>query len=81
MEKNDSKLFDEGNILVPRKLINDTRLSDKARFIYCYIVARKETCIPDTAKLSKELGYSRRTLLKYLHELAAHDWIELLRHD
>lgn len=61
---------------IPRDLIFDTRLSDRARFVYCYMSAKPDGWNFFLSHMSEELGYSRKTLQKYINELIAGGWLE-----
>ena len=65
----------KGNEIIPRALIFDTRLSDRARFVYCYMSAKPEGWDFIMEPMAKELGYSVDTLRKYLKELMDYGWI------
>ena len=72
-----AKIFNEnkGNESIPRNLIFDTTLSDRARFVYCYMSAKPEGWDFILAPMAKELGYSVETLRKYIAELVESGWI------
>ena len=72
-----AKIFNEnkGNESIPRSLIFDTTLSDRARFVYCYMSAKPEGWDFVLAPMAKELGYSVETLRKYIAELVESGWI------
>lgn len=72
-----AKIFNEnkGNESIPRNLIFDTTLSDRARFVYCYMSAKPEGWDFVLAPMAKELGYSVETLRKYIAELVESGWI------
>lgn len=65
----------KGNESIPRSLIFDTKLSDRARFVYCYMSAKPEGWDFVLAPMAKELNYSVDTLRKYIAELVASGWI------
>ena len=65
----------KGNETIPRNLIFDKGLSDRARFVYCYMSAKPEEWDFVLAPMAKELGYSVDTLRKYLGELIKSGWI------
>ena len=65
----------KGNEIIPRNLIFDERLSDRARFVYCYMSAKPDDWDFVLAPMAKELGYSVDTLRKYLNELISNGWI------
>lgn len=60
---------------VPRELVFDNTLSDRARFVYIFMA-----CKPDGWKfflepMAKEIGYSKDTLRKYINELVDNGWL------
>lgn len=60
---------------IPRDLVFDSTISDRARFVYVYM-----SCKPDTwdfylEPMAKEIGYSVETLRKYINELVASGWL------
>lgn len=60
---------------IPRDLVFDSTMSDRARFVYVYM-----SCKPDTwdfylEPMAKEIGYSVETLRKYINELVASGWL------
>lgn len=65
----------KGNESIPRCLIFDTSLSDRARFVYCYMSAKPEGWDFVLAPMAKELNYSVDTLRKYIAELVSSGWI------
>lgn len=65
----------KGNEIIPRSLIFDNRLSDRARFVYCYMSAKPEGWDFVLAPMAAELNYSVDTLRKYLRELVDYGWI------
>lgn len=65
----------KGNEIIPRNLIFDERLSDRARFVYCYMSAKPVDWDFVLAPMARELKYSVDTLRKYLNELIASGWI------
>lgn len=66
----------DGYQTIPRELIFDSSISDRARFLYCYMASKPEGWNFYIASMSKELGYSRQTLQKYISELIEHGWLE-----
>lgn len=72
-----AKVFNEnkGYESIPRNLIFDTSLSDRARFVYCYMSAKPDGWDFVLAPMAKELGYSVETLRKYITELVDSGWI------
>ena len=60
---------------LPRKLIFDSELSDRARFLYCYMAAKPEGWNFYVKHMLAELGYSKDTLYKYIDELIERGWL------
>lgn len=60
---------------IPRDLIFDDKLSDRARFVYCYMASKPKEWEFFHAPMAKELGYSVDTLRKYIGELVASGWL------
>ncbi len=60
---------------VPRSLVFDKTLSDRARFVYVYMACKPEGWDFLLEPMANELGYSVETLRKYLNELALSGWI------
>lgn len=69
---NETKNFE----IINRDLIFDNELSDRARFVYCYMAAKPVDWDFFMEPMADELGYSVQTLRKYLRELARGGWIE-----
>lgn len=65
----------KGGEIIPRALIFDCNLSDRARFVYCYMSAKPEGWDFYLTPMAKELGYSVDTLRKYMRELSKAGWI------
>ena len=61
---------------IPRELIFDKTLSDRARFVYCYMACKPNGWDFFLEPMAEEIGYSVDTLRKYLKELVASGWIE-----
>ena len=61
---------------IPRELIFDNQLSDRARFVYCYMAAKPNEWDFFLEPMARELGYSVDTLRKYIKELIERGWIE-----
>jgi hypothetical protein len=55
--------------MVSNEVVQDSNLSDRARFIYCYMASMPDNWVFYQANLAKSLGYSRETLQKYMNEL------------
>lgn len=60
---------------IPRDLIFDDKLSDRARFVYCYMASKPKEWEFFHSPMAKELGYSVDTLRKYIGELVASGWL------
>lgn len=60
---------------IPKLLINDNTLSDRARFVYCYMACKPEEWDFFMQPLAKDLGYSVDTLRKYINELIESGWL------
>lgn len=60
---------------VPRSLVFDKTLSDRARFVYVYMACKPEGWDFFLEPMAAELGYSIDTLRKYLNELALGGWL------
>lgn len=61
---------------IPRKLIFDNTMSDRARFVYCFMASKPDSWEFYLTPMSKEIGYSVDTLRKYIAELVEHGWLE-----
>lgn len=61
---------------IPRELVFDKTLSDRARFVYVYMSCKPEDWEFFLDTMAKEIGYSVDTLRKYINELVASGWIE-----
>lgn len=60
---------------IPRDLVYDNELSDRARFLYVYMACKPDGWEFFQEAMAKELGYGRETLRKYLDELITAGWI------
>lgn len=60
---------------IPKLLINDNTLSDRARFVYCFMACKPEDWDFFMQPLAKDLGYSVDTLRKYITELIEAGWL------
>lgn len=60
---------------IPRDLVYDNELSDRARFLYVYMACKPDGWEFIQDVMAKELGYSKDTLRKYLNELINRGWI------
>lgn len=68
---NEAKNFE----IISRELIFDNELSDRARFLYCYMAAKPDGWDFFMQPMAKELGYSTKTLRKYIRELIERGWL------
>lgn len=74
------KIFkDKGTESISRNLIFDNELSDRARFVYCFMMAKPNDWDFYVKTMSKELGYSEETLHKYINELIRRGWLTKVR--
>jgi DNA-binding Lrp family transcriptional regulator len=66
---------------IPNALINDNELTDRARFLFCYMAAKPDDWKFYQNKISKDLGLSIDTIRKYISELEESGWLsrELVR--
>jgi len=71
----------KGFTTIPNALINDDSLTDRARFLFCYMASKPDDWKFYQQPLCRSLGYSIDTLRKYLDELLQSGWItrELIR--
>ena len=65
----------EIEINVPSNLIFDGTLSDRARFLYCYMAAKPDGWDFYLDSMAEEIGYSKDTLRKYINELVRRGWL------
>ena len=61
--------------VIPRALIFDNTLSDRARFVYCYMASKPNDWEFLMTPMAKEIGYSVDTLRKYINELIESGWL------
>lgn len=61
---------------IPRDLVFDTTLSDRARFVYCFMACKPNDWNFFLEPMAKEIGYSVDTLRKYVNELVLSGWLE-----
>ena len=66
---------------IPNDLIADDSLSDRARFVYCFMASKPDGWEFWNNSLAKSLGYSVDTLRKYLKELHCRGWVINLGQD
>lgn len=60
---------------VPRELVFDKTLSDRARFVYVFMACKPDEWDFFLEPMSKDIGYSVDTLRKYINELVASGWL------
>lgn len=60
---------------VPRELVFDKTLSDRARFVYVFMACKPDGWDFFLEPMSRDIGYSVDTLRKYLNELVASGWL------
>lgn len=60
---------------VPRELVFDKSLSDRARFVYVFMACKPDDWDFYLEPMSKEIGYSIETLRKYINELVESGWL------
>ena len=60
---------------VPRDLVFDSSLSDRARFVYLFMACKPEGWDFYLEPMAKDIGYSIDTLRKYINELVASGWL------
>ena len=60
---------------IPRELIFDSSLSDRARLVFCFMVSKPDDWQFFLEPMAKEIGYSVETLRKYIKELVESGWI------
>lgn len=61
---------------IPRNLVFDINLSDRARFVYCFMACKPNDWDFYLEPMAKEIGYSVDTLRKYINELVESGWLE-----
>ena len=61
--------------VISRELIFDDTLSDRARFVYCFMAAKPDGWAFFLEPMAKEIGYSVDTLRKYINELSISGWL------
>ena len=69
--KNELKGFES----IPRDLVFDKSLSDRARFVYVFMACKPDGWNFFLEPMAKDIGYSVDTLRKYLNELVASGWL------
>lgn len=65
----------KGFTTIPNELINDDSLTDRARFLFCYMASKPDDWKFYQDPLSDALGYSVDTLRKYIDELLKSGWV------
>lgn len=60
---------------VPRELVFDKNLSDRARFVYVFMACKPDNWDFYLEPMAKDIGYSVDTLRKYINELVASGWL------
>ena len=55
--------------IIPNDIIRNKNISDRARFIFCYMASMPEDWKFYQGAMAKELGYTKDTLRKYIEEL------------
>ena len=55
--------------IIPNDIIRDKNISDRARFIFCYMASMPDDWKFYQGAMAKELGYTKDTLRKYIDEL------------
>jgi hypothetical protein len=68
MNKLNNKIKDNFTI-IPNDVIRNKSLSDRARFIFCYMASMPDDWKFYQGVMAKELGYTKDTLRKYIEEL------------
>ena len=61
---------------IPNDLIRNSNISDRARFLYCYMSSMSENWEFYQGKMAKDLGYSKDTLRKYIDELLSTGYLK-----
>ena len=61
---------------IPNDLIRNSSISDRARFLYCYMSSMSENWEFYQGKMAKDLGYSKDTVRKYLDELVSTGYLK-----
>ena len=68
MNKLNNKIKDNFTI-IPNEIIRNKNISDRARFIFCYMASMPDDWKFYQGVMAKELGYTKDTLRKYIEEL------------
>ncbi|MEO9893092.1 hypothetical protein [Aurantibacter sp.] len=61
--------------IVPNELINNTYLSDRARFLFVFLACKPDSWDFYNKNLASSLGYSIESLRKYMRDLIDSGWI------
>jgi len=61
--------------IIPNKLINDTNLSDRARFLFITLASKPDDWEFYNYNLAKTVGYSIETLRNYMNQLIISGWL------
>jgi len=75
MNKLNNKLK-ENFTTIPNGLIRNKNISDRARFLFCYMASMPDNWKFYQGAMAKELGYSVDTLRKYLDELLSTGYLQ-----
>ncbi len=67
MNKLNNKIKDNFTI-IPNDIIRNKNLSDRARFLFCYMASMPDEWKFYQGVMAKELGYTKDTLRKYIEE-------------
>jgi predicted transcriptional regulator len=59
----------ENFTIIPNDIIRNKNISDRARFIFCYMASMPDDWKFYQGAMAKELGYTKDTLRKYIDEL------------
>ena len=62
-------------VSIPIELVYDSRLSDRSRFVYCYMSCMRDGSDVVLERMCKDLGYSVVTLRKHISELLDSGWL------
>lgn len=62
-------------VSIPIELVYDSRLSDRSRFVYCYMSCMRDGSELVLERMCEDLGYSVATLKKYISELLDSGWL------
>lgn len=61
--------------VIPRDLIFNSTLSDRARFVFCFMASKPNGWDFYLEPMANEIGYSVDTLRKYINELVKSGWL------